>query len=128
VTAVFVRLGNIDDFRVIVAGSRDFNDYNLLQATLDKLLSNKKKVIIISGTTRGADRLGEQYAKERGFAMVQFHAQWDIYGKRAGYLRNEEMAQNANACVCFWDGVSRGTSHMIDLAKRYSLDTRVIKY
>ena len=57
-------------FKVIIAGSRDFDDYNLLRNTMDKLLVNKTQVTIISGTARGADRLGEQYAQERGYKWI----------------------------------------------------------
>ena len=76
-------------FRVIVAGSRNFDDYGLLSDTLDKLLQNKgKDVVIVSGTARGADTLGEQYAAERGFQISRFPADWDRFGKSAGYRRN----------------------------------------
>ena len=43
--------------KVIVAGSRNFNDYNLLKNKLDVILSNQKEVIIVSGTARGADKI-----------------------------------------------------------------------
>lgn len=53
---------------------------------------------------------------------------WKLYGKQAGYLRNEQMAQNADALAAFWNGESRGTKHMIELAKRYGLKVRVKRY
>jgi len=116
-------------FRVIVAGSRDFQDYNLLRNTLDYLLQNKfPHVEIVSGTAKGADRLGEKYAMERGLKIKQFPANWDLYKKQAGYIRNVEMARYADACVCFWNRKSRGTMHMINIAKEYGLDLRIIYY
>lgn len=116
-------------FRVIVAGSRDFENYELLKAKMDYLLSDTDEPIqIVCGLARGADRLGQRYARERGFEIRYFPANWDAYGKRAGYLRNEQMAQNADALAAFWDGKSRGTKHMIDLAKQYGLKIRIIKY
>ena len=101
-------------FKLIVAGSRSFNDYNLLKDKLDRLLSNKdlSTVHIISGTARGADQLGERYAKERGCQLERFPANWSRYGKSAGYERNTRMARHADAAVIFWDGESRGALHM----------------
>jgi len=115
-------------FKVIIAGSRDFDDYNLLRNTMDKLLVNKTQVTIISGTARGADRLGEQYAQERGYNLLRFPADWDKYGKKAGYIRNKEMARAADACVVFWNGQSKGSKHMIDIAKKHGLQLRIIRY
>ena len=57
-----------------------------------------------------------------------FIPQWDKYGKKAGYLRNVEMAENANALIAFWDGKSKGTKHMIDIATERNLPIRVIRY
>jgi hypothetical protein len=116
--------------RLIIAGGRDFNDYELLKEKVDYILSNKPKdnIEIVSGTARGADILGERYAKEKGYKIMEFPAKWGQYGKSAGYKRNEEMANYASHCVCFWDGESKGTKHMIDIAKRERLNLRVIKY
>jgi YspA, cpYpsA-related SLOG family len=117
-------------FKVIVAGSRDFNNYELLKRKLDVALANKvsEGITIISGAARGADKLGERYAAERGYDLISKPADWDTYGKRAGYIRNEEMAKIADALVAFWDGKSRGTYHMINIAKRYNLPTIVVNY
>lgn len=116
-------------FRVIIAGGRDFQDYALLQREMDRLLSNTKdEIVVVSGKARGADTLGERYAHERGYTVREFPANWELYGKVAGYIRNEEMAQNADALVAFWDGASRGTKNMIGLALRYRLNVRVVRY
>lgn len=116
-------------FRVIIAGSRGFSDYALLKRTMDTLLSNiKEDITVVCGKARGADTLGEQYAKERGYAVAYFPADWDRYGKAAGFIRNEQMAQNADALVAFWDGKSRGTKSMIELAAKYNLKIRIKKY
>jgi hypothetical protein len=116
-------------FKVIVAGSRDFDDYELLKIKLDKILSSLidlYEIEIVSGMARGADRLGERYAAERGYRVKDFKADWDRYGKPAGPIRNEEMAQYADACVVFWKNKSKGSRSMIDLAKKYKLKLRVI--
>ena len=116
-------------FRVIVAGGRDFNNYAGLAQKLDKLLANvTDEIVIVCGMARGADRLGEQYAKERGYSVRYFPADWDRYGKAADYLRNTEMAKNADALVAFWDGMSLGTRHMIEIARSRGLKVRVKRY
>lgn len=115
--------------KVIVAGGRDFRDYQLLKNKLDKILSNchTTDIEIVSGKAKGADSLGEVYANERGYLIKTFPADWDL-GKSAGYKRNKQMAEYADAAVIFWDGVSRGSKHMIDLARECGLMVRVVRY
>lgn len=116
-------------FKVIVAGGREFNNYELLRAKLDWILQNKlPDVEIVSGAARGADSLGERYAEENNLGIHRKPADWDTYGKSAGYRRNAEMADYADGCVCFWDGKSRGTKHMIDLAKKKGIKCIVVNY
>lgn len=110
--------------KLIIAGSRDFNDYQLLKNSLKK----KNISCIISGMARGADSLGVRYAKEHNIPLVEVPAKWDLYGKSAGYKRNLEMAEMATACICFWDGQSKGTAHMIDIAKKKNLLLKVVRY
>ena len=116
--------------KLIIAGSREFNDYILLKRELENFLegTDNNDVEIVSGTARGADALGEKFALETGINVKRFPANWNLYGKRAGYIRNREMAEYANACIVFWDGKSRGTKHMIDLAKLIGIETRVVQY
>ena len=116
-----------DELRIIIAGSRNFNDYDFLKREVLNIVKydNRRKeyVKIISGCARGADTLGERFAKEFGLEVKKFPADWDGLGKRAGYVRNAEMAKfavednNDGMLIAFWDGQSRGTKHMIDLAK-----------
>lgn len=120
-----------ESFKVIIAGGRDFTNYQLLKEKVDKIISEKRKthnIIIVSGTARGADSLGEMYAQQNSFLVMPFPAQWDEYGKKAGYIRNVEMAEYADALIAFWDGKSKGTKHMIDIATERNLPTRVIRY
>jgi len=114
--------------RIIIAGSRNFKDYERLKESCDKLLVNRTSVEIVSGTARGADALGERYAEEKGFKIKRFPAQWDLHGKSAGYKRNLEMADYADALIAFWDGKSKGTQHMINIAQSKGLKVRVISY
>lgn len=118
----------MDSFKVIIAGSREFNDYELLKSKLGAFLINKKNITIVSGAARGADKLGEKYARERGYEISSHPANWDEHGKSAGYIRNDVMAKIADACVVFWNGESKGTKHMIDLVNKYNLPLRIITY
>lgn len=117
--------------KVIIAGGRDFNNYELLKEKCDYYLSSAvtsgDTIIIVSGTANGADRLGGRYAQEKGYKVERHPANWNELGKRAGYIRNEEMAQVCHALIAFWSG-SRGTKHMIDLAEKYKLHIRVVNY
>lgn len=114
--------------KVIIAGGRDFNDYDLLCRKADKILSRQDEVEIVSGTAKGADKLGEMYANERHFSIKRFPADWGTHGKKAGYMRNEDMAIYADVLIAFWDGQSKGTKHMIDIAELHGLPTRIIRY
>ena len=115
---------------MIVAGSRGFNNYELLKRKCDSLLSQKQQthsIFIVSGTARGADRLGERYAAERGYRVERFPADWDRDGIAAGPIRNSQMAAHADALVAFWDGKSRGTRDMIEKAKEHNLPVRIVR-
>ena len=126
------------ELRVIIAGSRDFNDYKLLKKSCIDIITNKTMfpdlAKIISGGARGADRLGEQFANDMGLEIVRFIPDWDGLGKRAGYVRNETMAKfavengNEGMLIAFWDGQSRGTKHMIDLAHKHGLEVHVVNF
>ena len=118
--------------KVIIAGTRDFNDYDFLKKNVDYFLQginpNNEEIEIVSGNARGADKLGERYAKEHNLPVKLFPANWDKYGKRAGYLRNQEMANYADVLIAFWDEKSKGTKHMIDIAKKQDLTVIVVGY
>lgn len=116
-------------FRVIVAGVRDFSNYELLESKLNRILQNiTDEIVIVCGMARGADTLGERYAKANGIRVEYYPADWNKYGKSAGYIRNEQMAKNADALIAFWDGKSKGTKNMIDLAEKYRLNIRTVRY
>ena len=126
------------ELRVIIAGSRDFSDYELLKKSAIEIITKKTMLPdltrIISGGARGADTLGERFANEMGLEISRFIPDWDGLGKRAGYVRNAEMAKfavednNDGMLIAFWDGKSKGTKHMIDLANKYGLEVHVVNY
>ena len=115
--------------KVIVAGSRDFEDYALLKKFLDKLVIFRSDFTeIVSGTARGADKLGERYAQEHNLAIKRFPADWEKYGKAAGHIRNRQMAEYADACVVFWDGQSKGSANMVKVALELKLPLVIVNY
>ncbi|MGV8946616.1 MAG: DUF2493 domain-containing protein [Lutibacter sp.] len=112
--------------KIIIAGGRNFEDYDKLCRVCDDFLKNDSNIEIVSGAYKGADLLGELYAKERNYPIKQFPADWRRYGKSAGQKRNVEMAIYADALIAFWDGKSKGTKNMIDLATQAGLKVMVI--
>lgn len=118
-------------YKVIIAGGRHFDNYQLLKEKCDYYLQNKLKeggVVIVSGHATGADALGERYAQERGLSIDAHPADWNQHGRAAGPIRNAEMAEVADALIAFWDGQSRGTANMINLAKSKGLKVAIVKY
>ena len=120
--------------RIIIAGGRDFNDYEKLDWECSQILfppDENDPIEIVSGCARGADQLGQNFAKCLSIPIKFFPANWDLYGKSAGYRRNIEMGEyvkDNGMLVAFWDGKSKGTKHMIDIAKERNIKTFVIKY
>lgn len=124
-------MDNEKELKVIIAGSRKFNDYEILRDFCDYLLANKVadgyKIVIISGHAQGADMLGERYAEERGYELIIMEANWNKYKKGAGRIRNNKMAEIGNALIAFPVGDSPGTRHMIEAARKNNLIVREIK-
>lgn len=112
--------------RTIIAGSRSITDPGIIRAAIRK----SKLVIteIVCGCAAGVDRLGENYGNLNNIPVAQYPAEWDKYGKSAGYRRNVVMAENADALIAIWDGKSSGTKHMIDIAKSKGLCVKVWIY
>ena len=122
--------------RIIIAGSRDFNNYSLMCNSLDEigvhLINTIDPIEIVSGHARGADILGERFAKYFHYPIKIFPADWGKYGRAAGPIRNEQMARYAaeadrGILVAFPIGESRGTRDMIDVAKQYGLEVHVVE-
>lgn len=121
-------------YKVIIAGSRNFNDYEKLKSYCDFYLkdlinTSNIELVIVSGHARGADSLGEKYAHENNYKCEVYPADWNLHGKAAGYIRNEEMAKVSNALIAFLDPNSenKGTKHMINSAAKYNLIVRVVQ-
>jgi len=116
--------------KLIIAGSRNITDYELVKTQLDTLLDITE---VVCGKARGVDALGERWAIENNIPVKYFPANWDKYGKSAGYRRNVEMAEYADGLFAIWDGESKGTNHMVNIAKEkhmpiliYNTKTKVL--
>lgn len=109
--------------RTIIAGSRSITSYKDIEDAI--YFSNIKPTVIISGGAKGVDSLGEDFAFKNDLKLEVYPAQWDKYGRSAGYKRNALMATKADALVAVWDGTSRGTKHMIDIANAMKLQVYV---
>ena len=118
-------------YRIIIAGSRDFDDYSFLQSKclpiIERLMVNHE-VIIMSAHAKGADLLGERFAEEHGLKFEVYPADWKTHYRSAGFRRNEQMGDIANGLIAFWKGESHGTKHMIEYARSKEVDVNVFSY
>lgn len=102
--------------KTIIAGPRTIFDYATVVAAVHA--SGFTITEVVSGKALGVDILGERYAILHDIPIKPFPAKWKKYGKyEAGFIRNEEMAQYADALIAVWDGQSSGTKHMIYTAR-----------
>lgn len=114
--------------KTIIAGSRDIVQMKYVEAAiLNASLTGFDISEIVSGTARGVDRLGENYGKRNNIPIKRFPADWNKYGKKAGYIRNEVMALYADALISVWDGKSSGSKDMIERAEKHGLKLFVYK-
>lgn len=119
--------------RIIVPGTRGFEDYGLMERMLDRLLpAYGDDIEIVSGHAPGADKLGEEYAARHGIPCRVFPADWERYGRKSGPRRNSQMIEYAlggnPAVIAFWDGSSRGTLDTLCKAMRKSIPVTVVMY
>lgn len=109
--------------KTIIAGSRSIADPNIVSEAI--AASGFTITEMVSGGARGVDRLGENWASAANIPIKRFIPDWDSHGKRAGFFRNTEMAEYADALIAIWDGKSRGTGHMISEAAKEGLQISV---
>jgi ribonuclease HI len=112
--------------KIIIAGTRHYNDYPIFHKTLLKNISDLKidlnTIEVVSGTCEGVDKMGERFAKSNNLKIHEFPADWLKYGRAAGPIRNRKMAEFADMLICFWDGKSKGTTNMISTANKHKLN------
>ena len=120
------------EFKLVVAGGRDFTDYAKASNAINELANGSVctpyAVAIVSGMARGADAIGAEFARTNNVKLYEFPADWDVHGKRAGFIRNEEMGRFSDGLLAFWDGQSLGTKHMIEFMKRLNKPVFVVNY
>lgn len=111
--------------RVLVCGSRHYEDRRHLETTLEQWNIST----LLEGGARGADRLARVYAEKRGIAIETFEAAWNEYGRSAGHIRNAKMVSEGKPqqVIAFWDGKSRGTKHMIEISRKAGIPVEVIE-
>jgi hypothetical protein len=109
--------------KIAVIGSRSFKDYELVKKTLSPL----EITLLVSGGAKGADSLGERYAKENNIETLIFKPDWEKHGKAAGMIRNTDIINNSETIIAFWDGESRGTKDSITKAEKKGKKVVIIK-
>lgn len=112
--------------KIGIVGSRNFNQYSLVKEVMDDYIAEVDTVV--SGGAKGADTLGELWAKENDIATLIFKPDWNKFGKRAGFIRNQDIVKNSDLVVAFWDGQSKGTKSSIDLCVKFGIPVKVIYY
>jgi YspA, cpYpsA-related SLOG family len=111
--------------KLIIAGSRTFTDYQML---CQVLAQDKSRITqVITGGARGADQLGYRWAWKHAIKHQLFRADWERFGKSAGVRRNYQMAQIGDVLVCFWDGVSKGSAHMVQCMRQLGKPVVVVR-
>ena len=116
--------------RIVIAGCRNYNNYDEAKQYIDFCLSDIRKandIVIVSGGASGADTIGERYAEENGFKVEKYPADWKNYGRSAGPRRNKLMAEVSDYVICFWDEKSKGTKSMIDYARKCGKPVKIKK-
>jgi hypothetical protein len=104
--------------RVIIAGSRQAEYHHVITALLDRPFDITE---VVCGCAKGADTHGRTWADKFKIPVKSFPANWDLYGKSAGPIRNTEMAENADALILVWNGRSPGSANMLKTARIYNL-------
>ncbi|MEK6829884.1 MAG: DUF2493 domain-containing protein [Nanoarchaeota archaeon] len=110
--------------KVAVIGSRSFNDYERLKQTLSLFPIS----VVVSGGAKGADKLGERYADENNIKKEIYIPQWDLFGKKAGFMRNEDIIKNSDIVIAFWDSRSKGTRDSIGKANQMKKTTMIVYF
>lgn len=113
--------------KVIIAGGRDFTDFGYVKGYMATLPPWLEVTEVVCGMAQGADECGHRWAQYNNIPVKKFPADWATFNKRAGPLRNLQMAEYADGLIAFWDGKSTGTADMIMQAKHHGLWTYVIR-
>jgi len=114
--------------KIVVVGSRNFQDYELFKKVMDEFLAKYDEVEFVSGGAIGADELAFLYAKEHAIPIKIYFPNWKRYKKAAGYKRNKQIWQEAHIGIVFWDGKSKGTAHSFKISKELGKEIYVYNF
>lgn len=118
--------------KLIIAGTRSFNNQTMFNRTIDEWFDmndpTRENTMILSGMARGPDMMGFHYAIDNEIMCREYHPNWDMYKKSAGFIRNSQMVEDATHLIAFWDGKSNGTHHVIRRAQSKSIPVIQIMY
>jgi hypothetical protein len=116
--------------KLMICGSRSITDSEWVKDKIEEYWYNNlawvDHLILIEGEAKGVDSIAKEYAQENDWEIESYPADWENLGKSAGFIRNIEMVKECDQCLIFWDGVSKGTKHDIDLCKKYNKPFKVI--
>lgn len=110
--------------KVAIVGSRNFR--GSISLIHDYIYMLPPDTTIVSGRAIGVDSYAESIANHRGLSTLIFRPQWNKFGPKAGFIRNELIVEAADIIVAFWDGKSRGTHDTIMKAKRSGKPVKVV--
>lgn len=121
-----------EERRLLVCGSRTITDKNWIYSQIEvywyENLACYSDPIMIEGAAKGVDLIAKAYAIENDWKVEEYPAAWDIYGKSAGYIRNDIMVKKADEVLILWDGKSKGTKHSINFCKKYNKPHKIVLY
>ena len=109
------------NIHLAIVGSRSITDDTFVKRILNsyKFMFGTPSYII-SGGAKGIDSIGESWADNLKINKKIFKPDWTKYGKKAGFIRNEDIIKNCDICLAIWDGESKGTKNDIELCKQYN--------
>lgn len=114
--------------KLMVCGSRSIDDEQCVFSLIDACVKmlNAEDVIIIEGAARGVDLIAKKWATDHNKQIIEFPANWELYGKTAGFRRNYDMIAECDYCLIIWDGKSSGTKHDIDVCSKMNKPYKLV--
>lgn len=114
---------NDDEMKVAIVGSRSISDQIFVETLFNCFVYIfGKPTKIISGGAKGIDTFADDFAHTSNIELQVFRPDWSKYGKKAGFVRNEDIIKNCDICLAIWDGYSNGTKNDLELCEQYKKD------
>lgn len=118
-------------FHIAVVGGRDFENFNLLDDTVSRVIRGWdvwQTAVIVSGGAYGADKLAERFAAKHSLPTIIHLPDWNKHGKGAAFIRNLQIVLSADIVVAFWDRQSKGTADTITKAQEHGKPVVIVTY